>query len=63
MTVRDGIKNIRDYERFLRSRGFSRKEAVILAKAYKDLEIKAGGSEGSVSAPQVLHSRASIGAA
>lgn len=38
MTVRDGIKNIRDYEKFLRSRGFSRKESTVLARAYKDLE-------------------------
>ena len=38
MTVRDGIKNIRDYEKFLRSRGFSRNESRVLARAYKDLE-------------------------
>lgn len=38
MTPRDGINNIRDYEKFLRSRGFSCKESKVLARAYKDLE-------------------------
>ena len=38
MTPRDGIKSIREYESFLRSRGFSRREALVLSRAYKDLE-------------------------
>jgi len=39
MRPRDSIKNIRDYEIFLRSRGFSRAEARILATAFRKLPV------------------------
>lgn len=43
MTPRDAINSVRDYERFLRQRGFSRREAVTLARSYRDLEKAAAG--------------------
>ncbi|WP_019411090.1 hypothetical protein [Pseudomonas psychrophila] len=39
---RDSIKSVRDYEKFLRSRGFSLSEAKRLAGAYKTLENNGG---------------------
>lgn len=38
MKVRNSIKTIRDYEKFLRARGFSRNESKILVKGWKELE-------------------------
>ena len=38
MKARKRIVSIRDFEKFLRSRGFSRKESMILAKGWKELE-------------------------
>lgn len=40
---REAIKTIRDFEQFLKSRGFSGREAKILARAYRDLENKPQG--------------------
>lgn len=40
---REAVKTIRDYEQFLRSRGFSIREAKILARAYRELNEKAQG--------------------
>jgi hypothetical protein len=37
-SCRSGITDIRSYEKFLRSRGFSRSEAKVLAVAYRNLE-------------------------
>lgn len=39
---RDAIKTIRDYERFLRARGFTGTESRILARSYRDLEPNKG---------------------
>lgn len=36
-SARSRIHSTRDYERFLRQRGFSRREAKILASPYKEL--------------------------
>ncbi|CAM5241594.1 hypothetical protein SSTU70S_00371 [Stutzerimonas stutzeri] len=48
---REAIKTIRDFEQFLKSRGFSGREAKILARAYRDLDGKAqGGFQGPVAA-------------
>lgn len=48
---RDSIKTIRDFEQFLKARGFSGREAKILARAYRDLELQAqGGFQGPVAA-------------
>ncbi len=45
---RDSIKNLRDYERFLRSRGFSNREAKILARSYRELDTpEQGGIRGA----------------
>ena len=38
MRPRDGIKNVRDYDKFLRSRGFSKRETRILCMAWYRLE-------------------------
>jgi len=38
MRPRDKIKTIQDYDKFLRSRGFSKRETKILCRAWKDLE-------------------------
>lgn len=35
MSPRSEIKTIRDYEQFLRSRGFSKKEAILLSTSFK----------------------------
>ena len=37
-SARSFITNIREYERFLRAKGFSRKEAAILAKPFKNIQ-------------------------
>ena len=42
MKVRNKIKTIRDYEKFLKSRGFSKTEALILSRAWKDIENRFG---------------------
>lgn len=48
---RDSIKSIRDYEKFLKSRGFSIREAKILARAWHALETPAqGGFQGAIRA-------------
>lgn len=45
---RQAVKTVRDYERFLRQRGFSVREAKILARAYRELEAQAqGGLQGA----------------
>jgi hypothetical protein len=45
---RDTIKSIRDFEQFLKARGFSGREAKILARAYRNLETPAqGGFKGA----------------
>lgn len=45
---REAIKSVRDYEKFLRTRGFSLSEAKRLAGAYKAIENNggAGGNAG-----------------
>ncbi len=44
---RQAIASVRDYEKFLRLRGFSGREAKILARSYRELEGKAqGGFQG-----------------
>lgn len=40
---REAIKTVRDYERFLRSRGFSIREAKQLARAYREIETAGAG--------------------
>lgn len=41
------VKSVRDYEKFLRQRGFSGREAKILARAYREIEAQAqGGFQG-----------------
>jgi len=41
MTPRDKIKSLKDFERFLRARGFSRKEALVICVAgFKMLQYK-----------------------
>jgi hypothetical protein len=42
---REAIKTVRDYEKFLRSRGFSGREAKILAKSYRDIESAGTGDQ------------------
>lgn len=42
---REAIKTVRDYERFLRSRGFSIREAKQLARAYRELESTSTGDQ------------------
>lgn len=54
MRPRDSIKNLRDYESFLRSRGFSRNEARILASAYKRLPQHSPAGCESKGTPQPL---------
>ena len=36
---RDQIKTVRQFEKFLRRAGFSRREGVILARAFRDLPV------------------------
>lgn len=43
-SVRSRIQSIRDYESFLRARGFSRSEAKTLARAFKDLPAEKKGA-------------------
>lgn len=44
---RQAIKTVRDFEHFLQSRGFSRKEArTIVARGYRELEHPAGAVIG-----------------
>lgn len=47
MTPRLAIKSVRDYEQFLRARGFSKKEAILLATAYKLLTKHEAGRRAS----------------
>lgn len=54
MTPRLTIKSVRDYEHFLRARGFSKKEAVLLATAYKLLTKNEAGRRGSQVPQQTL---------
>ncbi len=42
---REAIKTVRDYERFLRSRGFSIREAKLLARAYREIESPGTGDQ------------------
>jgi hypothetical protein len=44
-TPRDSIKSLRDFEKFLKARGFSGREAKILARSYRDIDTNARGVE------------------
>lgn len=49
-SLRTAIKTVRDFEQFLRARGFSIREAKILARAYRDLETPCAGRISEVRA-------------
>ncbi len=42
---RMAIKTVRDYEKFLRARGFSIREAKLLAKPYREIETASTGNQ------------------
>lgn len=42
---REAIKTVRDYEKFLRARGFSIREAKVLARAYRELAPVGAGDQ------------------
>jgi hypothetical protein len=42
---RAAVRTVREYEQFLRARGFSIREAKILARAYREIEKPAQGDD------------------